>query len=198
MTKLTFLGTGTSQGVPVISCGCRVCSSPDSRDKRLRTAGTRSRQDGEMVLVIDAGPDFRQQMLRANMCNVLDGILLTHEHKDHIGGLDDVRAFNYTSGEPVDIYAEERVQTGGENRISTMHSLSIKYPGVPEIRSPYDSRRRAFLRRDRAWRSFRSADMHYKLPVLGFRIGAYCLPDRFQPTFRPARVRQTTKASIRW
>lgn len=134
MTKLTFLGTGTSQGVPVISCGCRVCSSPDSRDKRLRTAAL-VEQDG-VVLVIDAGPDFRQQMLREHVQRI-DGILLTHEHKDHIGGLDDVRAFNYTSGEPVDIYAEERVQRVVK-RISTMHSLSTnirEFPKFVSIRS---------------------------------------------------------------
>ena len=107
MIRLTFLGTGTSQGVPVISCGCWVCRSDDSRDKRLRTSALV--ETGRTTLLIDAGPDFRQQMLRESV-GKLDGILLTHEHKDHIAGLDDVRAFNYVTGKPVDIYAEERVQ----------------------------------------------------------------------------------------
>ncbi len=101
--KLTFLGTGTSQGVPVIGCRCEVCASADRRDRRLRTSAmveTRGRR-----LLIDAGPDFRYQMLRAGVSRV-DAILLTHEHKDHIGGLDDVRALNfvdYPVVRPVDI-----------------------------------------------------------------------------------------------
>ena len=90
--KLTFLGTGTSQGVPVIGCRCPVCCSSDPRDRRLRTAAMV--EAGEVRLVIDAGPDFRYQMLRTGVRHI-DAILLTHEHKDHIGGLDDVRAFNF-------------------------------------------------------------------------------------------------------
>ena len=90
--KITFLGTGTSQGVPVIGCRCEVCQSSDERDKRLRTSAMIECDD--MRIVIDAGPDFREQMLRTGV-RTLDAILLTHEHKDHTGGLDDVRAFNF-------------------------------------------------------------------------------------------------------
>jgi len=105
--KITFLGTGTSQGVPVIACECKTCLSSDPRDKRLRTSLLL--ETGNTVLLFDAGPDFRQQMLTHNV-KKLDSILLTHEHKDHIAGLDDVRAFNYKSKDAIDIYAEERVQ----------------------------------------------------------------------------------------
>lgn len=129
MAKLTFLGTGTSQGVPVISCHCRVCLSPDERDKRLRTSALI--ETGRETILIDAGPDFRQQMLRAGV-ERLDGILLTHEHKDHISGLDDVRAFNYTSGAPVKLYAEERVQKRVRQDFDYAFS-EHPYPGVPEI-----------------------------------------------------------------
>ncbi|NMB36644.1 MAG: MBL fold metallo-hydrolase, partial [Bacteroidales bacterium] len=89
---ITFLGTGTSQGVPMIGCNCKVCSSPDSRDKRLRSSALVVYKG--VYILIDAGPDFRQQMLRENITH-LDAILLTHQHKDHTGGLDDVRALNY-------------------------------------------------------------------------------------------------------
>ena len=130
MIRLTFLGTGTSQGVPVISCGCWVCRSDDSRDKRLRTSALV--ETGRTTLLIDAGPDFRQQMLRESV-GKLDGILLTHEHKDHIAGLDDVRAFNYVTGKPVDIYAEERVQRRVKQDFDYAFSEN-PYPGVPEIR----------------------------------------------------------------
>jgi len=105
--KITFLGTGTSQGVPVIACNCIICQSEDRRDKRLRTSLLVEAEDQNIV--IDAGPDFRQQMLRAEV-KQLDSILLTHEHKDHIGGMDDVRAFNYINKKPIDIYSDERVQ----------------------------------------------------------------------------------------
>ena len=90
--RLTFLGTGTSQGVPVIGCTCEVCRSQDSRDRRLRTSAMV--EVGELRLVIDAGPDFRYQMLREGVAS-LDAILLTHQHKDHTAGIDDVRAFNF-------------------------------------------------------------------------------------------------------
>ncbi|MBQ5875544.1 MAG: MBL fold metallo-hydrolase, partial [Alistipes sp.] len=90
--KLTFLGTGTSQGVPVIGCRCEVCQSTDERDQRLRTSAMVECEDCRII--IDAGPEFRQQMLRTG-ARAIDAILLTHEHKDHTGGLDDVRAFNF-------------------------------------------------------------------------------------------------------
>ncbi|MBQ5807690.1 MAG: MBL fold metallo-hydrolase, partial [Tidjanibacter sp.] len=92
MLNLTFLGTGTSQGVPMIGCDCRVCSSTDQRDKRLRTSAMVD--DGTTRIIIDCGPDFRYQMLREGVKDI-DAILLTHQHTDHIIGLDDVRAFNY-------------------------------------------------------------------------------------------------------
>ena len=95
--KLTFLGTGTSQGVPVIGCRCKVCTSADRRDNRLRTSAMVETRG--VRIVIDAGPDFRYQMLRTGVRH-LDAILLTHEHKDHIGGLDDVRAFNFVDYPP--------------------------------------------------------------------------------------------------
>ena len=104
--KITFLGTGTSQGVPVIACKCASCTSDDPRDKRLRSSLLV--EDNETVLVIDTGPDFREQMLRANVSR-LDAILFTHEHRDHIAGLDDIRAYNFISGRPMDAYGEQRV-----------------------------------------------------------------------------------------
>ena len=107
MTRLTFLGTGTSQGVPMIGCGCEVCSSTDPRDKRLRSS-VLVEHEGQSIL-IDAGPDFRQQMLRAGVSH-LDAILLTHNHKDHTGGLDDIRAFNYLEKKASEIYCEKYVE----------------------------------------------------------------------------------------
>lgn len=131
--KLTFLGTGTSQGVPVIGCRCEVCMSQDSRDRRLRTSAMIETQG--VRIVIDAGPDFRYQMLRTGVRH-LDAILLTHEHKDHIGGLDDVRAFNFVdypaAVHKVDIYAAPR--TLGVVRKDFDYAFSQdKYRGVPEI-----------------------------------------------------------------
>ena len=165
MTKLTFLGTGTSQGVPVISCNCRVCQSPDNKDKRLRASVLIETDD--IILSIDAGPDFRQQMLRENVQR-LDAILLTHAHKDHISGLDDVRAFNYTSGKPVDIYAEPRVQQVIKKDFDYAFA-EHKYPGVPEINlhdilpdTPFKVKN---------LRIVPIRGIHYKLPVMGFRIG---------------------------
>ena len=104
---ITFLGTGTSQGVPVIACDCEVCTSADPRDKRLRSSIMIESED--KTVVIDSGPDFRYQMLREKVKH-LDAIVFTHEHKDHIAGMDDIRAFNYKQNAPIDIYATDRVQ----------------------------------------------------------------------------------------
>ena len=128
--KLTFLGTGTSQGVPIIGCQCAVCRSADQRDKRLRSA-TLVEYDG-LTILVDAGPDFRTQMLREGVRH-LDAILLTHNHMDHTGGLDDVRALNYIDRKAVHIYCEEKVL----NTLKIMYGYAFaehKYPGSPEWR----------------------------------------------------------------
>ncbi len=162
--QLTFLGTGTSQGVPVIACDCEVCRSADPHDKRLR-ASVLFEVNGRSILV-DAGPDFRQQMLRAKVTH-LDGIVLTHEHKDHVGGLDDVRALNYTSGKPVDVYAETRVQQALKKEYDYAFA-EHKYPGVPEFN---------LITIDETPFSVGGVPVlpvrvyHHLLPVLGFRIG---------------------------
>jgi phosphoribosyl 1,2-cyclic phosphate phosphodiesterase len=128
--KITFLGTGTSQGVPVIACECDTCLSEDPRDKRLRTSLLL--ETGTSTMLFDAGPDFRQQMLREKV-KKLDAIFLTHEHKDHIAGMDDVRAFNYKSQDAVDIYAEERVQKAVRREFSYVFA-EYQYPGIPRMR----------------------------------------------------------------
>lgn len=161
---LEFLGTGTSQGVPVIGCECAVCRSKDPRDKRLRTSGL-VKVNGSTVL-IDAGPDLRQQMLRSKVTH-LDAVLLTHEHMDHISGLDDLRAFNYRQRRAMDIHANAATLRAVE-RIYHYAFDEDRYPGVPELRLHMIDKG-----------SFRAADiemeavevMHDRLPVLGFRIG---------------------------
>ncbi len=161
--KITFLGTGTSQGVPVIACDCATCRSEDPHDKRLRTS-LMVEVEGT-TLIFDAGPDFRQQMLREKVTR-LDAIILTHEHKDHIAGLDDVRAFNYKSQDAIDIYSEERVQKALRKEYSYVFS-EFQYPGIPKMRlntindEIFTVGRLQIL----PLRVF-----HYRLPVYGFRI----------------------------
>lgn len=128
MTRLRFLGTGTSQGVPIIACQCPVCRSADSRDKRYRSAVFVEYQG--LSILVDAGPDFRSQMLAADIRH-LDAILLTHNHKDHTGGLDDVRSFNYIDMKPAEIYCEESVLKSLRNDYSYAFA-DVKYPGSPE------------------------------------------------------------------
>jgi phosphoribosyl 1,2-cyclic phosphate phosphodiesterase len=162
--KITFLGTGTSQGVPVIACECVTCLSDDSHDKRLRASLLV--ETASNTIVIDAGPDFRQQMLMAGV-KKLDAILLTHEHKDHIAGMDDLRAFNYKSQAAIDIYAEERVQNAVKKEYEYVFAEN-RYPGVPKMELHTIAGNSIEVNGDMIipLRIF-----HYRLPILGFRIG---------------------------
>ncbi len=128
MIRITILGTGTSQGVPIIGCECRVCTSADPRDNRLRSSVRV--EAGDTVIVIDTGPDFRQQMLRARVSR-LDAILLTHEHNDHVIGLDDIRPFNHRSGNSLKVYALKRVADEVKKRFEYVFSDPI--PGLPRV-----------------------------------------------------------------
>ena len=168
--KLTFLGTGTSQGVPMIGCTCEVCRSEDPRDKRLR-ASVLVEYEG-MIILVDAGPDFRQQMLREGVAH-LDAILLTHNHKDHTGGLDDIRAFNYLEKKATEIYCEKYVEDSLRKEYSYAFEEK-KYPGAHEWH--------IHLIDDKSFKIDGRVEVipirgrHYKLPVLGYRFGniAYC------------------------
>lgn len=164
--KITFLGTGTSQGVPVIACECETCLSTDPHDKRLRTSLLLETE--AVTLLFDAGPDFRQQMLREKV-KKLDAIIITHEHKDHIAGMDDVRAFNYKSQEAIDIYAEERVQKAIKREFSYVFA-EHQYPGIPKMRLNTIN--------DFSF-NIRGIDIipirvrHMNLEIYGFRIGNF-------------------------
>lgn len=161
--KITILGSGTSQGVPVIACDCEVCRSTDERDYRRRCS--LYIEKGQSSIVIDTGPDFREQMLRTSVKSV-DAVVFTHEHKDHVAGLDDIRAFNFKNKKEMDVYATERVQEALHREFSYVFA-EHKYPGVPQVNlKTIESE------------SFNIGEltlqpidvMHYKLPVKAFRI----------------------------
>ncbi|MEQ8323947.1 MAG: MBL fold metallo-hydrolase [Vicingaceae bacterium] len=164
--KVTFLGTGTSQGVPVIACDCPVCTSSDQRDKRLRSSVYI--ETGDLRLVIDTGPDFRQQMLNINAKN-LDAVVFTHEHKDHIAGLDDVRAFNYAQGKAMEVYAASAVEVALRREFHYVFS-DDNYPGIPKLNlNQIDNN--AFEINGVVITPIQV--YHYKMPVFGFRIGDF-------------------------
>jgi len=164
--KISFLGTGTSQGVPVIACHCPVCTSGDIRDKRLRSS-LLVEYDGHTV-VIDTGPDFRFQMLRAKV-EKLDAIVYTHEHKDHVAGLDDIRAFNYQEGKAMKIFADLRVQEAIKTEFAYIFN-PIRYPGIPLV-DFHEISNAPFSINNQIWNPIQV--MHYKLPIFGFRIGDF-------------------------
>jgi phosphoribosyl 1,2-cyclic phosphate phosphodiesterase len=163
---VTFLGTGTSQGVPVIACDCPVCNSIDFKDKRLRSAVHVHTESTSII--IDIGPDFRQQVLRENI-STLDAILLTHEHKDHTAGLDDVRSYNFKQHQDMPVYGRKAVLEQVKTEFQYIFN-GTKYPGVPrvELKEIVNS-------------SFSINDLfiepvevlHYKLPVFGFKIAGF-------------------------
>ncbi len=161
--KITLLGTGTSQGVPVIGCNCPVCLSLDFRDKRLRSS-IHIEIDGTS-LIIDSGPDFRQQILREQIVK-MDALLFTHEHKDHTAGMDDIRSFNFLQKTDMPIYADTRVIDQLKQEFSYIFK-ETKYPGVPKVEihkidnAPFEIN----------GNTIRPIEvMHHKLPVYGFRI----------------------------
>ncbi len=162
---LYLTGTGTSQGVPVIGCGCPVCLSADSRDKRLRTAAVL--EMGDTRLAIDTGPDFRQQMLSLGV-PTLAGVFLTHEHNDHVAGLDDIRPFNFISGGSLPVFGLASVLRQIEQRFAYIFA-DAKYPGAPQLDlvelSPYHELQVGQIKLTPF------LVYHGDLPVLGFRAG---------------------------
>lgn len=164
--KITFLGTGTSQGVPVIGCDCEVCKSLDFRNKRLRTSI--HLEIGDLSVVIDTGPDFRTQMLQ-NSIKKVDAIVYTHEHKDHTAGLDDIRPFNFMQKKDMPIFGRKQVLEQIKREFAYIFS-SQKYPGVPQI-EPVEIDEQPFSIQGIQFTPL--PILHYKLPVFGFRIGDF-------------------------
>ncbi|MDD2488605.1 MAG: MBL fold metallo-hydrolase [Bacteroidales bacterium] len=163
--KIVFLGTGTSQGVPLIGCHCEVCSSKDLKDKRLRSSCLIESSEGT-IITIDSGPDFRQQMLIYNV-DRLDGILVTHSHRDHISGLDDVRSYNYLQSGAMPIFGNEIALKEIQSAFSYAFTES-KYPGLPTFNLFPVDKNKTFLIKE--LEIIPIEVMHYKLPILGYRI----------------------------
>lgn len=163
---ITFLGTGTSTGIPMIACNCEVCKSADPRDNRLRSSILV--QSATTTIVVDTTPDFRTQMLRASV-QQLDAVLVTHHHKDHIAGMDDVKAFCYFQQKPMEVYATEPSQEALHREFSYVFAKN-KYPGVPDI-----------ILNDMSGDAFMVGDIpvqpilvwHLHMPVHGFRFGKF-------------------------
>ena len=164
--KITFLGTGTSSGVPMIACDCEVCKSDDLKDNRLRSSIMV--QSATTTIIVDTTPDFRFQMLRENVKKI-DAILFTHPHKDHVAGMDDIKAFNFFQQKAIDVYANELTQTALKSEFHYIFA-SHKYPGVPDV-VLHDIAENKFIIGDipviaiKAW--------HLHMPVLGFRFGDF-------------------------
>ncbi|MBR1549705.1 MAG: MBL fold metallo-hydrolase [Bacteroidales bacterium] len=163
--RLTFLGTGTSQGVPVIACKCSVCRSDDERDRRLRTSALLTTDAGRNIL-FDIGPDFRQQMLREEVDH-LDAILVTHAHRDHVGGLDDIRSFNYVQHRNMDVYLND-VAKHALLRDYAYIFAQHEFPGLPEA-DLHRVGEHAFVAAGERVVPIKA--MHKDLPILGYRIG---------------------------
>jgi phosphoribosyl 1,2-cyclic phosphate phosphodiesterase len=162
--KLTLLGTGTSQGIPIIGCDCEVCHSEDLRDKRLRSAALISHEN--INILIDIGPDFRQQMLRESITH-LNAILITHEHTDHVIGLDDVRPLNFASKKAMDVYCQERVANEIRKRFDYIFGEYV--PGLPQVNLHHIERENKFTLHGIEIQCI--GVEHGKLPILGFRVG---------------------------
>jgi phosphoribosyl 1,2-cyclic phosphate phosphodiesterase len=175
--KMTLLGTGTSQGVPVIACECPVCVSADPRDKRLRSAALLS-CNGKNI-AFDIGPDFRQQMLNSKT-RALSAIFITHEHNDHVVGLDEVRPFNFITRKPIHVFAEPRVAQELRKRFAYIFTEN-PYPGAPQV----------YLKEIEAGKTYTVEGVpveairinHGNLPILGFKVGntAYCTDTKTLP-----------------
>lgn len=166
--KVTFLGTGTSSGVPMIGCDCKVCTSIDLRDQRLRSSLLLSINQHNYA--IDCGPDFRQQML-SNKIKQLHGIIYTHEHHDHTSGLDDIRGFNYFMNQPMNLYLTERVESAIKKEFAYVFDEN-KYPGIPEVNLINIHAQADFVLCNGTTVTPIEV-MHLRLPVLGFRIGNF-------------------------
>jgi phosphoribosyl 1,2-cyclic phosphate phosphodiesterase len=181
---ITFLGTGTSAGVPMIACDCEVCTSPDKKDKRLRSSILV--ESPTTTLVVDTGPDFRYQMLRADV-KKLDAVLFTHPHKDHMAGLDDIRAFNFRTQKHMDIYADSLTEEA-LRRDFYYAFTDTKYPGIPELEL-HTMTMDPFIVGDipvtpiLVW--------HLKMPVMAFRFG------KFTYITDANRIDETEKNKIR-
>ncbi|MFK7981766.1 MAG: MBL fold metallo-hydrolase [Saprospiraceae bacterium] len=165
--KITFLGTGTSQGVPVIGCECEVCQSNDTKDERLRTSAMVEWKG--KTIIIDAGPDFRQQLLRAKVTDV-DAILMTHEHNDHVIGMDDVRPLNFKHQKSMPVYAEERVRKELKERFAYIFAEN-PYPGAPRLTLESIEEGENITIEDLTIQPIRA--WHGNLPVFGFRFGDF-------------------------
>ena len=163
--KITFLGTGTSQGIPVIGSNHPVCLSKDKKDKRLRVSILV--EWGIYTYVIDCGPDFRYQMLRANVTKI-DGILFTHEHADHVAGLDDIRPFSFQLGE-VPVYGMQRVLDNLTERFAYIFETENKYPGAPSVKKHIV--KDLFKLHDLEVKPIQV--MHGNLPILGYRFNDF-------------------------